>query len=329
MFSLELPIDLQAALAPRLEQASQRELLAAAGEISARYRAREPGTLLLRSEEEALAYALARMPATYGAVSQAAAWALETAGPALGEGPFSLLDAGAGTGAAAWAMADRLPLSSVCCLEYSPSMRALGSALMQESGNAALREACWQQADLTAAPRLEQAGLVTAAYVLNELPAEQALAAAEALWQAAGRFLLLVEPGTPDGFGLLRQVRERLLARGAFLAAPCPQDGPCPLPEGDWCHFACRVQRTRLHKLAKGGDAPFEDEKFAFLAFTRQPPAPRPARILRRPQMEKGRVGLRLCTRAGLAGRTVSKREGPRYKLARKAAWGGGFPEEE
>ena len=39
----------------------------------------------------------------------------------------------------------------------------------------------------------------------------------------------------------------------------------------DWCHFTCRVARSRLHKLLKGGEAPYEDEKFAFLAVARQP----------------------------------------------------------
>ena len=112
---------LQAALAEQLDSAQQAEVLSAAGEVSRRYRAREKESFQIRNRAEALAYALARMPATYGAVCRALRYSLEGLG-GLTQAPLSLLDVGAGTGAAAWAAAGLAELSSVTCLEYADEM---------------------------------------------------------------------------------------------------------------------------------------------------------------------------------------------------------------
>ncbi|MFQ7398795.1 MAG: small ribosomal subunit Rsm22 family protein, partial [Neglectibacter sp.] len=122
---MELPMTLQAALAEQLDSAQQAEVLSAAGEVSRRYRAREKKSFQIRNRAEALAYALARMPATYGAVCRALRYSLEGLG-GLTQAPLSLLDVGAGTGAAAWAAAGLAELSSVTCLEYADEMRKLG-----------------------------------------------------------------------------------------------------------------------------------------------------------------------------------------------------------
>ena len=90
----------------------------------------------------------------------------------------------------------------------------------------------------------------------------------------------------------------------------------------DWCHFAVRVQRTRLHKALKGGDAPYEDEKFCYLALTRTPPAAAcGARILRHPQIAPGRIALRVCEGGQAAQRVITKKD-PLWKRVRKSEWG-------
>ena len=75
----------------------------------------------------------------------------------------------------------------------------------------------------------------------------------------------------------------------------------------------------------KEGDAPYEDEKFCYLALSRVPCTPAPARILRHPQKEAGHITLKLCTEAGITERTVTKKEGPLFKAARKAGAGDAF----
>jgi ribosomal protein RSM22 (predicted rRNA methylase) len=136
--------------------------------------------------------------------------------------------------------------------------------------------------------------------------------------------LLIVEPGTPAGFQNLMEARKILLSAGAHIAAPCPHEGECHMAEGDWCHFACRVQRSQLHRRLKGGEAPYEDEKFAYMAFTREPGLPVQYRILRHPQVRTGHVMVTVCGKDGIQTRTVSRKEGALYRQMRDSGAGDG-----
>jgi len=314
-----LPAQLTAALEQMLSGKEQAALERDARTISENYRERTGrGARLLTRESEAAAYAAARMPATYEAAHAALSEALQASGLV----PKTLLDCGAGTGAATWAAHDLLELSGVCCLEREDAMRAVGSALMRGS-ETALKDARWQAWDLTDAKPLEKADLVVEGYMLGELREDMRLSAARRMWDAADQMLVLIEPGTPQGFANLAAVRAELAGLGAYVAAPCPAGAQsCPMKEGDWCHFAVRVQRTRLHKALKGGDAPYEDEKFAYLALARQQPqAACAARVLRHPLIAPGRITLTLCEAGEKRLRTVTKKD-PLWKRARKISAG-------
>lgn len=90
----------------------------------------------------------------------------------------------------------------------------------------------------------------------------------------------------------------------------------------NWCHFAVRVQRARLHKALKGGDAPYEDEKFTYLVLTREKPEnPCRARLLRHAQIGPGRILLPVCEAGEEKTMTVTKKD-PLWKRARKIRWG-------
>ncbi len=319
---MEFPLSLRSALEARLDGVQQYKLAADAQALSARYREKSgTGQRLLTTDTEAVAYAATRMPATFGAVSAALQWVLDCCDIRL----ETLLDAGAGTGAACWAADALLSLSEVTCLEREGAMRRLGEALM-ETGSPALQSARWIDRNITKENLGVTADLVVASYVLNELSEENRLKAARSLWNTAGQMLLIVEPGTPAGYAHLREIRSLLLKEGAHMAAPCPHENACPLPEDDWCHFTCRVARSRLHKQLKGGDAPYEDEKFCYLALTRQKCAPASARILRHPRIDPGKISLSLCTENGLSTREVRKKDGPLFKAARKSHCGDSFP---
>jgi len=58
----------------------------------------------------------------------------------------------------------------------------------------------------------------------------------------------------------------------------------------DWCHMAARVERTSLHRRLKGAELPYEDEKFSYVIATRTPVDRAAARIIRRPDVQKGFV---------------------------------------
>ena len=292
-------------------------LEAAAGEISARYRGeRVPGKRLVSSAVDVLAYAAVRMPATYAAVSSA----LRLSGLS---GVRTLLDVGAGTGAASIAAGELFDLSAIFCLEREGEMRKLGEKLLSLSDCGARTE--WRPFELGSSRLTLRADLVTAAYLLNELPERELDDAVEGLWSAADKALLLVEPGTPDGFRTLMRARRRLIRLGACVAAPCTHAKECPLLRDDWCAFSCRVSRSRLHMRLKGGEVPYEDEKFCFLAVTRAPLPMAESRVLRHPQIAPGRVQLTLCTPEGIVNRSVSKKDGALFKQARKASAGDAF----
>ena len=79
-----------------------------------------------------------------------------------------------------------------------------------------------------------------------------------------------------------------------------------------------RVQRTKLHKALKGGDAPYEDEKYCYLALTREAPkAACAARVLRHPMIAPGRITLTLCESGEKRIRAVTKKD-PLWKRVRK-----------
>ena len=309
---------LEAALERVLSDRDSRALSRDAQTISENYRLRTgTGKRLLTREGEAAAYAAARMPATCAAAEAALAAALE----ASGLSPSSLLDVGAGTGAVSWAADALLDLQRVTCLEREEAMRSVGARLMRDA-EGALGSAQWQAFDITSSDPLPQAELVAEGYMLGELEEGMRIPAARKLFAAAGKMALFIEPGTPQGFANLRAVREALTKEGAHVAAPCPQGtAACPMAGEDWCHFAVRVQRTKLHKQLKGGDAPYEDEKYAYLALTKEPASACGARVLRHPMIAPGRITLTLCEAGEKRVRAVTKKD-PLWKRARKIGAG-------
>ena len=278
---------------------------------------------ILRDRADVAAYAAYRMPATFEAVRAA----LEAFAEAVPEwAPGSHVDVGGGTGAATWAVGATWPgVRPVTVLDWAEPALALGREVA--SANPALREARWQRARIGSALALDDTDLVTVSYVLNELTAPDRTALVDAAARAA-QAVVIVEPGTPDGYARVLEARDRLIARGFRVAAPCPHSAACPIVPGeDWCHFSARVSRSSLHRQVKGGSLPYEDEKFAYVAAARFPVDPAPSRVVRRPQIRKGQVLLDLCEpEEQLTRRTVTKRHGDLYKAARDADWGDPWP---
>src|ERR1700688_1533602 len=131
MTAPDLPPELKAALDARLEGLSRSDAADRAAAISKTYRD-GGGSGAIRSETDALAYALARMPATYAAVV-ASLNALRQITPDFA--PKSLLDVGAGPGTATWAAAEAfLSLQSFALVDANSALRAL--ALDLASGSA-------------------------------------------------------------------------------------------------------------------------------------------------------------------------------------------------
>ncbi|POX37625.1 rRNA methyltransferase [Streptomyces sp. Ru73] len=316
--------ELRGALAGLLDGLPAKQATAAVERLIANYRGRTPTDApVLRDRADVAAYAAYRMPATFEAVRSALA-ACEARVP--GWAPAAHLDIGGGTGAAAWAAADVWPGLRTTVWDWAEPALALGREL---AGREDRLDTHWQRQVIGAGLAVpEDTDLVTVSYVLGELTGADREAVVAAA--ARARTAVLIEPGTPDGYARIRAAREQLVAAGLRVVAPCPHSAACPIVPGeDWCHFSARVNRSSLHRQVKGGSLPYEDEKFAYVAATRVPAGPAPARIVRKPQLRKGQVLLDVCAEDGLARRTVTKRQGAVYRAARDAAWGGTVPGEE
>ena len=187
-----------------------------------------------------------------------------------------------------------------------------------------LPRAHWQQWRL--GEPMSTVDLVLVSYVLGELTedAQHDLVDAGRCRRPAGRRHRRAghSPGVPAD----PRRPQRLLAAGWTVAAPCPHQQRCGMTGKDWCHFSARVNRSALHRRLKEAELGYEDEKFSYVALTRQPTrhrggscgTPRSARVSSR---------CRSATRTPRVGPTlVSKREGPRYKAARDAEWGDQWP---
>ncbi|MEX2981818.1 small ribosomal subunit Rsm22 family protein [Streptomyces sp. C36] len=322
---------LRTALAGLLDGLPPRQATQAVERLIANYRGRTPThTPILRDRSDVVAYAAYRMPATFEAVRSA----LEAFRDRLPEWtPASHVDVGGGTGAATWAVAAAWAEGGhrTTVLDWAEPALSLGAELAREAPSEALRTAQWRRQTIGDKLVIPEADLVTVSYVLGELTEDGRRAVADEAARAA-RAVVVIEPGTPDGYLRIIEARDRLIAAGFRVVAPCPHSAACPIEAGtDWCHFSARVSRSSLHRQVKGGSLAYEDEKFSYVAAVRDVAVPEsPSRIVRRPQIRKGQVLLELCTpEEGLARETVTKRHGALYRAARDADWGDEWPPPE
>jgi len=168
-------------------------------------------------------------------------------------------------------------------------------------------------------------------YVLGELKLETIVDLFPHIWAHVGQIMIMIEPGTPDGFGRLNVVRSQALAAGATILAPCTglaAAGECVLKVGDWCHFSARLPRSSTHRSLKQATLSYEDEKYAYLVIAKKRPdrlesAPR---LIKPLQRRSGHIVAELCGGNTLQRMTVGRSD-PQYRRLRDAQWGDVWPE--
>jgi ribosomal protein RSM22 (predicted rRNA methylase) len=318
-----LPSELSAAISALLHQRPRRELAERAERVSGGFRARRTTRETILDRDDALAYAISRLPATYAAT---AATLTRLSEEAPGFRPRTFLDLGCGLGAASFAAVAVWPeIEHIAMLDRSTQFLALAETLAAGSSHHALAKAERIECDMAALSGLEASyDLIVMSYCATELPEAALTRTVDAAWRRCTGALVFVDPGTPRDFSRLMTIRAALSNAGAHLALPCPHARPCPLTPPDWCHFAVRLPRSRDHKLVKNADAPFEDEKYGCLVATRDarlfPPAS--ARILQPPRTLKYGISLKLCCEAGIRDATIVRSNKSLYAKARRWSWG-------
>lgn len=316
---MEIPEELKQAIENQLEGIKSNEVIENAQKISERYRNNDgTGKKMLTKQQEALSYSISRMPSTYCAVYSALSNVLKNYNGEIN----SLLDVGAGTGAATWAVNQLIDLKQCTCIERETAMINIGKSLMK---NSVLEGTRWKSIDLINESIDETADIVVTSYMINELPKQEKENVIKKLWNMAKKILLIVEPGTPAGFANIIRARTVLLNEGASIIAPCSHQNKCPIPKDDWCSFYVRVNRSGMQRKVKQGELSYEDEKFSYIAFAKtdiQKGANEikeaAERILRHPQINQGFVKVKLCTSNGIQEKIFSKKDGEIYKKVKK-----------
>ncbi len=322
--SMRLPEELLAAVKHETERLQGRALSSSCARLTRRYRAADFSAPAIQTEHDRVAYLAARLPATFTANWRVFSEILERAPQAEIAG---ILDLAAGPGTALFAAAEVFPaLRQATLVESDPAWLELGRRLAARHSSPVLRQAEWLRRDLRKTFEAAPHDLVVISYALGELPLSAAEALLRRAWHLAGKFLVVIEPGTMRGFGVVHRARSFLIAEKAGILAPCPHRDACPMAgTRDWCHFAQRLERTSIHRQAKTAALAYEDEKFSYVVAARQSFPQAASRIVRHPRKHGGHVQLTLCTPGGLETRTVSRSDGPAYKLARQAEWGGAW----
>lgn len=269
-----------------------------------------------------LAYILARFPATFGVCDTVLSQLTR-----LNLNPFSLLEVGAGPGTGSLAALEHFPtLKSLTLIEKEKAFLSASQEIFLSIQTDRSLEMTYLHQSYNPTHALAHHDVVMSSYFLNELSPAILPSVIESLWSTTGQYLILVEPGTPVGFEILRQARNILIKEKATIVAPCPHNNLCPMSGNDWCHFSTRIQRDKLHQAIKG-TLSYEDEKYSYLIASKSLISPQTsARIIKRPLHHSGHLTLPLCTHEGLKDITLTKRKDKeKYKSARHLKWGDEF----
>ena len=173
------------------------DLAAVSAKISNNYHSSNKTSQRLISDElQALVYAAVRMPATYAAVRSA----LEKSLMYNDINIDTVIDVGAGTGAASLAAADMFALGHLSLIEREDCMRKCGMEIFAAMQSEITVKAQWYDEDILNDNADRHADLVMSSYMINEIKLQDRENVFDRLWNMADKMLLIVEPGKKEGF---------------------------------------------------------------------------------------------------------------------------------
>eukprot|EP01130_Rhizamoeba_saxonica_P013464 TRINITY_DN5749_c0_g1_i2.p1 TRINITY_DN5749_c0_g1~~TRINITY_DN5749_c0_g1_i2.p1 ORF type:complete len:450 (-),score=118.02 TRINITY_DN5749_c0_g1_i2:1213-2562(-) len=260
--------------------------------------------------------------------------------------PTSFLDFGSGPGTTIWAASQLWSsIDNYLAIEPSPAMTGLSEKMLE--GFPVERK---QYIALKPNVRYD---IAMASYAMTELSSDiQRQEIAEELWRAIkpGGFMCIVEPGTPIGFMIIRNIRKNLLELedpALRIIAPCPHQKACSIknPQKKWCNFGQRMERIPPQQQVKHDGnkekslRSWENESYSYLLVGKSidPNDEHPyfapdlenhwGRVTSPPIKSGGHIILEACTAKGSIERfTVTKKYGKDYyRSAIKARWGDGY----
>jgi SAM-dependent methyltransferase len=244
---------------------------------------------------------------------------LDAAGRLPSSDPVRVLDLGAGCGAMTLGLAAALPgrRLAVTAVDHDPDALAILAGAAAELDAVELET---RVADAGAVgPAAGSLDLIVMGSVLNELDEAAAAARVESLLGALapGGAAIVIEPALREIARRVHRLRDRLIAGGAHIFAPCTRTAaPCPAlaDERDWCHEDRPFDPpSRLAALTRATGLRQHRLKFAYLVVRDEPgtvAGDRAAmRVVSRLKKTKGASELFACGEEGRLRLRLQKRD--------------------
>ena len=261
---------------------------------------------LVENKTDSSLYAISRMPATYSVIYSL----VETlAKQGLIENVETVLDVGSGTGAGYFALKELDEDLDIKLVERDRNMIEIFKTLTENKVDV-------EKADASSFVFEDKADLVVTSYVLSEMTEQVRNQTFDNLAKSSNKYVLVIDTGTPNTYQEMMKLKDYATKKGLRVVAPCMAT-KCPLKD-DYCQFYARVERSSLHKLAKGGTLPYEDEKYFYLLFAKDEVNVEGERVIRRPVIKENNVSLVLCTKEGVKNKTCTKKDKDEFKRAKK-----------
>ena len=311
---MKIPFELEEKIAREIQNVKLSDLKEVAQTLSNRYmNEKRKGQSLINKKLEVLAYSIIRMPATFCAIDKAIEETLKKYNPTI----ETALDIGSGTGAGEWAILNNIDISKITCIEREDEMSSLAQKLLEEHKNIN-----WKNQDIVKNKINEKADLVIVSYMINELQDEVKEDVIKNILESFNKIVIFIEPGTPDGFSNIRKIQKLAINNNLNILAPCTSQNECKLPKDDWCHSIVRVERNKIHKFVKDADLPYEDEKFSYIAISKEKIDNSGGRILRHPNISSGFIKVKLCNNGIIEEKTFTKKDKDNFKKIKKLKCG-------
>lgn len=311
---MKIPFELEEKITREIQNVKLSDLKEVAQTLSNRYmNEKRKGQSLINKKLEVLAYSIIRMPATFCAINKAIEETLKKYNTSI----ENALDIGSGTGAGEWAILNNIDINKITCIEREDEMAFLAQKLLEEHKNIN-----WKNQDIVKNKINEKADLVIVSYMINELQDEVKEDVIKNILDSFNKIIIFIEPGTPAGFNNIKRIQKMALKNNLNILAPCTSQNECNLPEDDWCHSIIRVERNKVHKFLKDADAPYEDEKFSYIAISKEKIDNSGSRILRHPNISSGYIKTKLCTNGNIEEKTFTKKEKEMFKKVKKLKCG-------
>ena len=269
---------------------------------------------------DALAYLGLRFPATYAQIYSALFQVHERAPDWK---PMSVLDLGCGPGTGIWAATAIWPtIQTAVGLDQDKNLLSLAEEIRHGVGN----KVTWITSTIAHwIHTLEAYDLIIVANVLNELPKGIKDDLFDALKKNCRGIVLMLEPGTPRGFGIIQSAAEKV----SPLIAPYIQNTFIKSDEY-WIHFPQRFTRPEFQRRIRQSmrqsnlmASDWEETKFSYVAWGTVPVTKTFwGQAVGNVQKYRGYLTLPVLTAEGIKTARVMKRHKAAYAAAKRIRWG-------